>query len=50
VFLSPSEIVFPIPIRPDVVVKVVGLPSDLTKQEAARIGNVINALAILGDP
>ncbi|RXH06296.1 hypothetical protein [Bradyrhizobium vignae] len=50
VFLSPSEIVFPIPIRPDVVVKVVGLPSDLTKTEAARIGNVINALALLGDP
>lgn len=49
VFLSPSEIVFPIPIRPDVVVKVVGLPSDLTKMEAARIGNVINALAVLGD-
>jgi hypothetical protein len=44
-FVSPSEIVFPIPIRPNTIVKIVGLPSDLTKQEAARIANVIHALA-----
>jgi len=44
-FVSPSEIVFPIPIRPNSVVKIVGLPSDLTKQEATRIANVIHALA-----
>jgi len=44
-FLNPSEFVFPVPIRPNTVVKIVGLPSDLSKQEAARIANVITALA-----
>jgi hypothetical protein len=39
------EVVFPVPIRPDVVVKITGIPSDLTKQEAAKIANVVNALA-----
>ena len=48
-FVSPSEIVFPIPIRPNTIVKIVGLPSDLTKLEAARIANVINALATVDD-
>ena len=48
-FVSPSEIVFPIPIRPNSIVKIVGLPSDLTKQEAARIANVIHALANIED-
>lgn len=40
-----SEVVFPVPIRPDVVVKIAGLPSDLTKKEAAKIANVVLALA-----
>ncbi|MBI5322738.1 hypothetical protein [Bradyrhizobium sp.] len=49
-FVSPSEIVFPIPIRPNVIIKIMGLPSDLTRQEAARIANVIHALATVDDP
>lgn len=49
-FVSPSEIVFPIPIRPNSIVKIVGLPSDLTKQEATRIANVIHALAAIDGP
>jgi hypothetical protein len=48
-FVSPSELVFPVPIRPNVIVKIVGLPSDLTKLEAARIANVIQALATVDD-
>jgi hypothetical protein len=44
-FVSPSEIVFPIPIRQDLIVKILGLPNDLTKLEATRIANVIHALA-----
>jgi hypothetical protein len=48
-FVSPSEIVFPIPIRANVIVKILGLPSDLSKQEAARIANVIHALATVDD-
>lgn len=49
-FVSPSEIVFPIPIRPNVVVKIVGLPSDLTESEATRIANVVHALAAVKEP
>lgn len=49
-FVSPSEIVFPIPIRPNTIVRIVGLPSDLTPQEASRIANVIQALASVQDP
>jgi hypothetical protein len=43
--LTPTDVVFPIPIRPDCVIKVVGIPSDLTPQEATKIGKVIAALA-----
>jgi hypothetical protein len=42
-----GEVVFPVPIRPDLIVKIVGLPSDLTKNEATKIANVINALAVI---
>jgi hypothetical protein len=51
VFVSPSEIeiVVPIPIRPNTIVKIVGLPSDLTKQEAAKLANIIQAFAIVDD-
>lgn len=42
-------IAFPIPIRQDVIVKVIGIPSDLTRKEAQKIGNVIAALAIPDD-
>jgi hypothetical protein len=37
--------VFPIPIRPDVVVRIQGLPFDLTDVEARKIASVILALA-----
>jgi len=37
--------VFPIPIRPDVVVRIQGLPFDLTESEARKIASVILALA-----
>jgi len=45
-FEQPSNgVVFPIPIRPNVVVQIVGIPNDITKKEATRISNVILALA-----
>lgn len=37
--------VFPIAIRPDVVVRIQGLPFDLTESEARKIANVVLALA-----
>jgi hypothetical protein len=37
--------VFPIAIRPDVVVRIQGLPFDLTEAEARKIANVVLALA-----
>jgi len=40
-----QSIVFPIPVRPGVIVKVAGIPSDLTSEEAQKIGNVILALS-----
>jgi hypothetical protein len=40
-----ETIVFPIPLRPGVIVKVSGIPSDLTPEEAEKIGNVILALS-----
>lgn len=40
------EIVFPIPIREGVVVRVHNLPNNLTKTEASRIAAVITALAV----
>jgi hypothetical protein len=40
-----EEIVFPIPIRKGVIVKVAGIPADLTPEEATKIGNVILALS-----
>ncbi len=40
-----EEIVFPIPIRKGVIVKVAGIPTDLTPEEATKIGNVILALS-----
>lgn len=39
------SIVFPIPIRPGVIVKIAGIPSDLTPDEAEKIGRVILALS-----
>lgn len=44
-----ESLVFPIPIRPGVVVKVAGIPADLTAQEARRVSSVILALAASAD-
>jgi hypothetical protein len=43
---SGGTVSFPIPIRQGVIVKIVGVPPDLTRKEAQKIGNVIAALAI----
>ncbi|QKD02383.1 hypothetical protein [Mesorhizobium loti] len=40
-----SVSVLPIPIRPDLVVQIQGLPYDLTAAEASKIANVIRAMA-----
>jgi hypothetical protein len=37
--------ILPIPIRPDLTVKIQGLPFDLTMSEANKIANVIKAMA-----
>lgn len=44
-----ESIVFPIPIREGVTVKIAGLPSNLTKNEALKIANVISALVQIDD-
>ena len=36
---------FPIPIREGILVKLVGIPADLTRREAQKISNVVMALA-----
>jgi hypothetical protein len=41
-----DAMIFPIPIRPGLVVKVAGIPPDLSASEARKISNVIMALAI----
>lgn len=40
-----SSTILPIPIRPDTTVFIQGLPYDLTEAEAAKIANVIRAMA-----
>lgn len=40
-----SSSILPIPIRPDTTVFIQGLPYDLTEAEAAKIANVIRAMA-----
>lgn len=40
--------VYPIPIRQDLVIRIHGLPFDLTKTEAERIANVVRAMAVVG--
>lgn len=44
-----SANVYPIPIRADLVVRIHGLPFDLTKSEAEKIANVVRAMAT-GEP
>jgi hypothetical protein len=50
IFISPSELetLIPVPLRLDRIVRIVGLPSDLTIHEAARIANILYALAGAG--
>lgn len=40
-----AMITFPIPLRPGVIVKVVGIPNDLSPEEAEKIGKVVLALS-----
>ena len=48
--ITQSEgMVFPIPIRPNVIVKIAGIPSDLTQSEARKICNVLMALGATDD-
>jgi hypothetical protein len=42
---SSTATVYPIPIRADLVVRIHGLPYDLTKAEAEKIANVVKAMA-----
>jgi hypothetical protein len=44
---APNANVFPIPIRADVVVRVHGLPFDLTIAEAEKIASVVKAMAMV---
>lgn len=41
-----DQLIFPVPIREDVVVRIQNIPSDLTPEEAAKIAAVIQALAV----
>jgi hypothetical protein len=43
--VSPTN-VFPIPIRPDVVVRIHGMPFDLTTAEADKIAAIVRAMAM----
>ena len=40
-----SDDIFPIKLRPNITVRIAGIPSDLTAAEAKKISNVIAALA-----
>lgn len=44
-----SANVFPIPIRENMVVRIHGLPFDLTRAEAEKIANVVKAMAMEDD-
>ncbi len=44
--LMPSMSILPIPIRKDMTIYIQGLPFDLTDNEAAKIANVIRAMAM----
>lgn len=43
---QPGTLVFPVPIRADLIVNISNIPSDLTEQEAAKIAAVVKALAV----
>lgn len=42
----PNSTILPIPLRPDLIVRIQGLPFDLTPGEAAKLAAVIKAMAI----
>ena len=44
--VAPTANVFPIPIRADLVVRIHGLPFDLTAAEAEKIASVVKAMAL----
>lgn len=44
--VAPTANVFPIPIRADLVVRIHGLPFDLTSAEAEKIASVVKAMAL----
>ncbi len=44
--VEPSASILPIPIRADKTVLIQGIPFDLTSEEAAKIANVVKALAV----
>lgn len=45
-FASSNVVIFPIPLRANLTVKIANLPNDLTTAEARKISAVINALAM----
>lgn len=45
----PETLVFPIPVRPGLVVKISNIPSDLTEAEASKIAAVVKALAVTSE-
>lgn len=47
--IQSEGIVFPIPLRPNLTVKIAGIPSDLSNAEAKKICNIVMALAMQGD-
>jgi len=44
---DPHKLEVPIPIRADCIVRIVGIPHDLKQVEAARIANVVTAMAVI---
>jgi len=40
-----DDTIIPFPLRPDVVVKIHGIPPDMTEQEAERLAKFIKAFA-----
>lgn len=44
--ISGGAVIIPIPIRPDAIVQIAGLPADLTKAEANKVAKVILAFAV----
>ncbi len=45
-----DELSFPIPIRSETVIRIFGLPSDLTEREAQKICRIVAAMAVPSEP